>query len=64
MRKSKRRDHRVDPVVLDKQTTEISDKLARENDKMTAIAIYLQKRNKQNGFGRDFEVTLKRRKTA
>lgn len=64
MRKSKRAVRRVDPDVLDRQTSEINDKLEREREKMTAVVAYLQKRNKQNGFGRDFELTLRRRKTS
>jgi hypothetical protein len=49
----------VDPEVLVKQATEISEKLEREGPRLTALAAYLEKRRLQNGFGSDFEYTLR-----
>lgn len=49
----------VDPVELTRQADEINEKLEREGPKLTAIASYLEKRRLQNGFGSDFEYTLR-----
>ena len=53
------RDQRVDPSELDKQTEEVNAILERDDAKMNAIASYLEKRKNQNGFGTDFEFTLR-----
>ena len=49
----------VDPQVLVDQATEINDKLEREGPRLTALATYLERRRLQNGFGTDFEYTLR-----
>lgn len=49
----------VDPEALIIQATEIKEKLEREGPRLTALASYLEKRRLQNGFGSDFEYTLR-----
>lgn len=49
----------VDPQDLVNQANEINEKLEREGPKLTALATYLEKRRLQNGFGTDFEYTLR-----
>lgn len=49
----------VDPQDLVNQANEINEKLEREGPKLTALATYLEKRRLQNGFGSDFEYTLR-----
>lgn len=49
----------VDPQVLIDQATEINDKLEREGSRLNALASYLERRRLQNGFGTDFEYTLR-----
>lgn len=63
MGKRLHRGSRVDPEKLDRQTVEVNEILAVNAENMTAIAKYLESRSKQNGFGRDFEFTLRTRKT-
>lgn len=62
MKRLFRRPVRVDPVELDKQTAEVQAMIEREGPRMVAIASYLEKRKNQNGFGTDFEYTLKPRR--
>lgn len=50
---------RVDPEELNKQTEEINAKLKRDEPRMNSIASYLEWRTGRNGFGRDFELTLR-----
>lgn len=57
-----RRSVRVDPVELDKQTAEVQAMIEREGPRMHAVANYLEKRKNQNGFGTDFEYSLKPRR--
>lgn len=57
----KRREPRVSPEELDRQTAAINEKLEREGPKMRALASYLLERKDQNGLGEDFEVSLKPR---
>lgn len=57
----KRREPRVNPEELDRQTAAINAKLKREGPKMDALAQYLFERRDQNGLGEDFEVSLKPR---
>jgi hypothetical protein len=54
-----RRPPKVDPAELDKQTAEVLEKLDREGPHMNALAAYLERRKNQNGFGDDFEYTLR-----
>lgn len=49
----------VDPQDLINQANEIKDKLEREGPRLTALAMYLERRRLQNGFGSDFEYTLR-----
>lgn len=58
-----RRDLRVDPTELDRQTEEVEETLKREGPRMNAIAAYLERRKDQNGFGTDFEFTLRPKET-
>lgn len=51
----------LDPKVLIDQATKINEKLEREGPKLTALANYLERRRLQNGFGSDFEYTLRPR---
>lgn len=62
MKKLFRRTVRVDPAELDKQTAEVQAMIKREGPRMNAVADYLEKRKNQNGFGTDFEYTLKPRR--
>lgn len=54
----------VDPQVLIDQATEINEKLEREGPRLTALATYLERRRLQNGFGNDFEYTLRPKKVS
>ncbi len=49
----------VDPQDLVNQANEINEKLEREGPRLTALATYLERRRLQNGFGADFEYTLR-----
>ena len=49
----------VDPADLTRQADEINEKLEREGPKLNALASYLERRRLQNGFGTDFEYTLR-----
>ena len=53
---------RVDPNELDKQTAAVNAMIEREGPRMHAVATYLERRKNQNGFGTDFEYTLKPRR--
>lgn len=59
IKKILRKKVRVDPSELDKQTAEVNATLQREGARMNSIASYLEKRKDQNGFGSDFEYTLR-----
>jgi len=63
MKKRYRLERRVDPEELNKQTAEIDAKLKREAPRMHAIATYLEWRTGRNGFGTDFEFTLRPKET-
>ena len=52
----------VDPQELVNQALEINEKLEREGPRLTALATYLERRRLQNGFGIDFEYTLRPRR--
>jgi hypothetical protein len=54
----------IDPQALVDQANEINDKLERDGPKLTALATYLERRRLQNGFGTDFEYTLRPRGTS
>lgn len=56
-----RRTARVDPEELVRQSDEINEKLEREGPKLNALALYLERRRLQNGFGTDFEYSLRPR---
>lgn len=64
MRKLIRRSRHVDPEELDRQTSKVNARLERETDRMNTIASYLEKRKNQNGFGADFEYTLRPRRAS
>lgn len=49
----------IDPQDLVNQANEINEKLEREGPRLTALATYLERRRLQNGFGSDFEYTLR-----
>ena len=59
-----RRTPRVDPEELNRQSAEINEQLEREGPRMNALAAYLERRRLQNGFGTDFEYTLRPRRTS
>lgn len=59
-----RRTPRVDPEELNRQSAEINEQLEREGPRMSALATYLERRRLQNGFGTDFEYTLRPRRTS
>ena len=59
-----RRAPRVDPEELNRQSAEINEQLEREGPRMNALAAYLERRRLQNGFGTDFEYTLRPRRTS
>lgn len=54
----------VDPQELIDQANEINEKLEREGPRLNALATYLERRRLQNGFGSDFEYTLRPRGTS
>lgn len=54
----------VNPQELINQANEINEKLEREGPRLTALATYLERRRLQNGFGSDFEYTLRPRGTS
>lgn len=56
-----RRPLRVDPDELNQQTAEVNATLNREASRMYSVANYLERRKNQNGFGTDFEYTLRQR---
>lgn len=49
----------INPEDLTQQANEINEKLEREAPKLNALATYLERRRLQNGFGTDFEYTLR-----
>lgn len=49
---------KVDPEELDRQTAEINDYLGKEEQRMTALASFLNNRRGQNGLGEDFDITF------
>lgn len=57
----KKNEDAIDPKVLVDQANEINEKLEREGPRLTALATYLERRRLQNGFGADFEYTLRPR---
>lgn len=59
-----RRAPRVDPEELNRQSAEINERLEREGPRMSALASFLERRRLQNGFGTDFEYTLRPRRTS
>ena len=59
-----RRTPRVDPEELNRQSAEINEQLEREGPRMNALAAYLERRRLLNGFGTDFEYTLRPRRTS
>lgn len=59
-----RRAPRVDPTELNRQSQEINEKLEQEGPRMQALANFLERRRLQNGFGTDFEYTLRPRRTS
>ena len=61
LRRLFRRPLRVDPAELNQQTAEVNAKLNSEATRMHVVAKYLEQRKKQNGFGTDFEYTLRQR---
>lgn len=54
-----RRSNIVDPEDINKQTAEVNLKLEREGPRMNALATWLENRKDKNGFGTDFEYTLR-----
>ena len=50
---------RVDPKELDKQTEQVNTVLREQGPRMNAIATYLTNRKDKNGFGSDFDITLR-----
>ena len=55
----KKRRSRIDPADVDKQADESLEYSAQNEDKVNVIIDFLQKRKNQNGFGEDFEITLR-----
>lgn len=55
---------KVDPQELNQQSAEILDKLEKDGPRMRAIAAFLENRRDQNGFGTDFEYTLRPRRAS
>ena len=51
--------HRLDPADVDKKADESLEYSAQNEDKVNVIIDFLQKRKNQNGFGEDFEITLR-----
>lgn len=63
LKKFIKRSHVVDPVELKTQALEINEKLEREAPHRNRLASYLIQRKDQNGFGSEFEYTLRPRET-
>ena len=59
MRRLKKRRSRIDPADVDKKADESLEYSAQNEDKVNVIIDFLQKRKNQNGFGEDFEITLR-----
>lgn len=55
----KKRRSRIDPADVDKKADESLEYSAQNEDKVNVIIDFLQKRKNQNGFGEDFEITLR-----
>ena len=55
----KKRRSRIDPSDVDKKADESLEYSAQNEDKVNVIIDFLQKRKNQNGFGEDFEITLR-----
>lgn len=55
------RGQHLDPESLNRQTNSVNEMLERETPRMNAIVAYLERRKSQNGFGEEFEVTLRPR---
>lgn len=54
-----RRNQRIDPNELDRQTREVNEKLEKEAGRRESIADYLVRRKDHNGFGTEFDITLR-----
>ena len=54
-----KRRSRIDPADVDKKADESLEYSAQNEDKVNVIIDFLQKRKNQNGFGEDFEITLR-----
>ena len=59
MGRLKKRRSRIDPADVDKKADESLEYSAQNEDKVNVIIDFLQKRKNQNGFGEDFEITLR-----
>lgn len=59
-----RKTPQVDPQELNQQSEEILAKLEKDGPRMNAVANFLENRRYQNGFGTDFEYTLRPRRAS
>ena len=50
--------YRLDPEAMARQAQASLDRTARQQVKVNNLTAWLNRRNAQNGFGEDFEVTL------
>jgi hypothetical protein len=50
---------RIDPAELERVATDSLDKVRKQQPRVNALTSYLERRKNQNGFGEDFEYTLR-----
>lgn len=61
---SKKKDDRVDPVELSRIAQESLAETRSQQAYVNTITAYLDRRKGQNGFGEDFELTLRPRRAS
>lgn len=60
----KKRSSRVDPQEISRVAKESLAETRSQQDKVNHITAYLDNRKNQNGFGEDFEFTLRPRRAS
>lgn len=53
----KRKENRVDPTALLRETEETLKQVKAQQPKVNFLSAWLEARNTQNGFGEDFDIT-------
>lgn len=57
----RKKDDRIDPVALARKAEESKRRTNSQQPRVNSITSYLHERKNQNGFGDDFEYTLRRK---